>query len=184
VRPGAVVAGVAAVISGALVLRIRDSRAVAPEMVQVRFHVAESEIAIAGPLVDDAGDGEEAIRVSSLQLGYEATLDEQVAMDQLVQECGEKESPVIVGMVEDRVGKHNERFVPALGCGPEGRRPDQLRPVSFLGWVRPFPSYSTGKDATEKDPVRCSQETIESLFIDGEWALNQVSKNSFMFSMG
>ncbi len=58
--------------------------------VEVGFHVAEIQVitvrALLNPVMDLAGNGVKTIRVTALHPGFEATLDEQVAMYQLVQE--------------------------------------------------------------------------------------------------
>ncbi len=58
--------------------------------VEVGLHVAEIQVitvrALLNPVMDLAGNFVKTIRVTALHPGFEATLDEQVAMYQLVQE--------------------------------------------------------------------------------------------------
>jgi len=59
-------------------------------LIEVCLHVAEIQVfrvrALLNPVMDLAGNGVKTIRVAALHPGFEATLDEQVAMYQLVQE--------------------------------------------------------------------------------------------------
>jgi hypothetical protein len=135
------------------------------------------------PPVDDASNGMEAIGVPAALLRPKATLNEQVAVDQLVQESRQKKPPVVGRVVEDRVGEHHERFVSALGRAPQGRAPDHLGVVPLLRGVGPIPSHSAGEDAVEKDRICGGEDTVKRLFIDTTRALNQFPEDSFMLAM-
>jgi hypothetical protein len=83
---------------------IRDSDwKIVAKMVQIRFHVAKSEITRSDPLVDDTRNGVEPIGMPTFHSCIEATENEEVAMDQFVQKDGENEATIIIRVVQDRI---------------------------------------------------------------------------------
>ena len=84
------------------------------EVVQIGFHVAQVQLASAGPVVDDASDGLEAVSVAVAVACREAVSDEEVAVNEFVKERRDEEAPTVFRIGEDWCRQSDEGLVSAL----------------------------------------------------------------------
>jgi len=112
-------------------------------MIKIRLHIAKSKIIYTNPRVDDFSNLVKAVGMSAFDPCAKAAQNEQVTVYQFVEERGQKKSAIISWVSEDRGRENDQSFVTPLSCGPQSRSPYQLGLVSFLRWMRPFPSDPT-----------------------------------------
>ena len=59
-------------------------RYIFPEVIKVSLHIAQTQIPRPDPVIDDLSNSVEAFRVAAFPPRFEATHDEQVAVDELM----------------------------------------------------------------------------------------------------
>lgn len=155
-------------------------------MTKIRLHIAQTQIPPTNPIINDASNGMETLRVTAFDPRLKTAQDEEVTMDQFMQKRREQQPAIVFRVLENRLREHDERLnAIAVGTVAQGSGADEFGLIPFFR--RPIPLHASGQHAAEEDRVGGCDDAGEGFVVDdavveGVVELDEAAENAFVES--